>query len=262
VHLPLPRAAAALAAFAALAAASLPACKSDPAKVRAAEEREEREEERARQTKEARAFREQAKGKLGPADAQALYALGALLGTRAAPYAFGEAELSLVEQGFGDAVRARKLDLPDPNLDEWGPKVEAMLQRRAVPALGAEVEKGKKAIEAELLLPGAQKLPSGVVVRMLKSGSGQSPTEQSTVRVKYQGKLVSGEEFDASPGVEFPLGQVIQCWREGVPKLQPGGSARLLCPPQTAYGDQGQPPRIPGGATLVFEVELLAVAAK
>lgn len=260
MNLPLPRRAIVLAALTATAA--LFACKPDPAKVRAAEEREEREEDRARQLNAARAFREQAKGKLGPADAQALYALGALLGTRAAPYALGEGELSLVEQGFADAVRARKLDLQGQSIDEWGPKVETMLQRRAVPALGAEVEKGKQALEAELLLPGAQRLPSGVVVRLLKSGSGPSPTEQSTVRVKYQGKLVTGEEFDASLGVEFPLGQVIPCWREGVPKLQVGGSARILCPPQSAYGDQGQPPRIPGGATLVFEVELLAVTAR
>jgi FKBP-type peptidyl-prolyl cis-trans isomerase FkpA len=165
----------------------------------------------------------------------------------------------LVEKGFADAARARKLDLPSQDLDEWGSKVEAMMQRRALPALGAEKEMGRRAAQAEAALAGAQTLPSGVVVRPLKSGSGPGPSASSKVRVKYSGRLVSGEVFDESPGVEFPLAQVIQCWREGVPKLQVGGSAKLVCPPETAYGDQGQPPRIPGGATLVFEVELLSV---
>ena len=246
-----------------LAVAGLLGCKADPAKERTAEEREEREEERVRRSKQESEFREKApKGVLGPADREALYALGALLGTRVAPYALAESELSLVEKGFADSARARKLDLQDPDLEVWGPKVEAVLLRRANPRLGAEKEKGRKALEAEAALPGAQRLPSGVVVRLLKSGSGPSPAANEKIRVKYEGRLVSGEVFDSSPGVELPLGQVIQCWRDGVPKLQVGGSARLTCPPQTAYGDQGQPPRIPGGAALVFEIELLGVAGR
>ena len=54
---------------------------------------------------------------------------------------------------------------------------------------------------------------------------------------------------------------MIPCWSEGVGKMKAGGKARLVCPSDLAYGDQGRPPVIPGGATLVFEVELLEVKA-
>jgi len=59
--------------------------------------------------------------------------------------------------------------------------------------------------------------------------------------------------------LEFPLTGVIPCWTEGVQKMKVGGKARLICPSSIAYGDQGHPPQIPGGATLVFEIELLDI---
>jgi FKBP-type peptidyl-prolyl cis-trans isomerase FkpA len=52
---------------------------------------------------------------------------------------------------------------------------------------------------------------------------------------------------------------VIGCWTQGVQKVKVGGKARLICPAATAYGDQGRPPQIPGGATLVFTLEVLDI---
>ena len=73
---------------------------------------------------------------------------------------------------------------------------------------------------------------------------------------------VNGTEFDSSyrrnEPAQFPLGGVIPCWTEGVQKMKVGGKARLVCPSGLAYGDAGRP-SIPGGATLVFEVELLEI---
>jgi FKBP-type peptidyl-prolyl cis-trans isomerase len=81
--------------------------------------------------------------------------------------------------------------------------------------------------------------------------------------VNYQGRLVDGTVFDSSAQhggpATFPLGKVIRCWTEGVQKLRIGGKAKLSCPSDLAYGDAGRPPQIPGGATLVFEIELLGV---
>jgi FKBP-type peptidyl-prolyl cis-trans isomerase FkpA len=84
--------------------------------------------------------------------------------------------------------------------------------------------------------------------------------------VHYKGTLIDGKEFDSSykrnEPASFPLNGVIPCWTEGVQKMKVGGKARLVCPSSTAYGDRGSPPDIPGGATLIFEVELLEVAGK
>jgi FKBP-type peptidyl-prolyl cis-trans isomerase FkpA len=75
--------------------------------------------------------------------------------------------------------------------------------------------------------------------------------------------LIDGKEFDSSykrnMPIEFPLNRVIPCWTEGVQRMKVGGKSKLVCPASIAYGERGSPPVIPGGATLVFEVELLGI---
>ena len=114
--------------------------------------------------------------------------------------------------------------------------------------------------------PGAVVTPSGLVYKSLKDGAGTSPKATDTVRVNYRGTFPDGKEFDASkPGspAEFPLNGVIKCWTEGVQMMKPGGKARLTCPAPIAYGERGAGGGlIPPNATLVFEVELLAVNGK
>jgi FKBP-type peptidyl-prolyl cis-trans isomerase FkpA len=85
------------------------------------------------------------------------------------------------------------------------------------------------------------------------------------VKVHYRGTLIDGTEFDSSykrnEPAEFPLSNVIPGWTEGVQLMKVGGKARLICPSDLAYGDQGRP-SIPGGATLIFEIELLEIKGK
>jgi FKBP-type peptidyl-prolyl cis-trans isomerase FkpA len=111
--------------------------------------------------------------------------------------------------------------------------------------------------------PGAQKTASGLIYRELKAGTGASPKATDTVKVHYRGTLTDGKEFDSSYGgqpIEFPLNRVIRAWTEGVQMMKVGGKAQLVCPANLAYGERGAPPDIPGGATLVFEVELLGIS--
>ena len=72
------------------------------------------------------------------------------------------------------------------------------------------------------------------------------------MKVNYEGKLTDGTVFDSSikrgQPAEFGLNGVIPCWTEGLQKMKVGGKARLVCPSAIAYGDQGRPPMIPGGA--------------
>jgi len=112
--------------------------------------------------------------------------------------------------------------------------------------------------------------PSGLKYEDSVVGTGESPKSGQKCRMHYTGWLwvngAKGSKFDSSldrgePFV-FPLGQgrVIKGWDEGVASMKIGGKRTLLIPPALGYGDRGAPGAIPGGATLLFEVELLGVA--
>jgi FKBP-type peptidyl-prolyl cis-trans isomerase FkpA len=118
-------------------------------------------------------------------------------------------------------------------------------------------------LEKAAAMPGAIRTASGMVYRELEAGRGPSPKATDEVKVHYRGTLVDGTEFDSSykrnEPATFPLNQVIPCWTEGLQKMKVGGKAQLVCPSGIAYGDRGSPPEIPGGATLIFEIELLGI---
>jgi FKBP-type peptidyl-prolyl cis-trans isomerase FkpA len=124
---------------------------------------------------------------------------------------------------------------------------------------------GSKAyLEEATAMPGAVRTASGLVYRELNAGTGPSPKATDMVKVHYRGTLVDGTEFDSSykrnEPATFPLNQVIPCWTEAVQKMKVGGKAQLVCPSSIAYGDRGSPPEIPGGATLIFEIELFGIS--
>ena len=113
---------------------------------------------------------------------------------------------------------------------------------------------------------GATVTASGLVYRSLKDGAGASPSASDKVKVHYRGTFPDGREFDSSykrnEAIEFPLNGVIKCWTEGVQRMKVGGKAKLTCPPAIAYGERGAGNVIPPNATLLFEVELLAINGK
>lgn len=118
-------------------------------------------------------------------------------------------------------------------------------------------------LQASAAEPKETKTASGIVITTLKEGTGAGPKSSDTVKVHYRGTLVNGKEFDSSYGrgqpSTFPLNRVIPCWTEGLQTMKIGGKAKLLCPPNLAYGSRGIPGTIPADATLIFEVELLEI---
>jgi FKBP-type peptidyl-prolyl cis-trans isomerase len=105
---------------------------------------------------------------------------------------------------------------------------------------------------------------SGLRITDLAVGSGAEAKAGQNVSVNYRGTLENGKEFDSSYGrgpFSFPLGggRVIQGWDEGVAGMKVGGQRTLIVPPEAGYGERGAGGVIPPGATLMFDVELLAV---
>lgn len=107
--------------------------------------------------------------------------------------------------------------------------------------------------------------PSGLIIDDLVMGEGAEAAKGNHVRVHYTGWLTDGSKFDSSvernDPFDFPLGRghVIPGWDEGVAGMKVGGRRKLTIPPHLGYGAHGAGGVIPPNATLVFEVELLAV---
>ncbi|MBI3549732.1 MAG: FKBP-type peptidyl-prolyl cis-trans isomerase [Elusimicrobia bacterium] len=188
-----------------------------------------------------------------------LYTLGVILGQNLSQFALTPAEVPYVVAGLRDQVKGVK---PGFDLQTYSPKIEQLRTERAKTRAAAEKKKGSAFLEKMAAEKGAKKLPSGVVMLTLKDGTGASPKATDTVRVHYEGTFLDGKTFDSSiqrgQPAEFPLNGVIKCWTEAVQKMKVGGKAKLGCPSDQAYGDEGRP-GIPSGSTLIFQVELLDI---
>lgn len=188
-----------------------------------------------------------------------IYSLGLTMHHSLSKFDLSPAELEIVKHALSDAAAGK----PAVELNEWGPKIQSLARERATRV--AEREKAASAayLEKAAAESGATKTESGLVYRELQAGSGTHPKATDTVKVHYRGTLVNGTEFDSSykrnEPAQFALNQVIRCWTEGVQKMAVGGKAILVCPSDLAYGDTGRP-TIPGGAALIFEIELLEIA--
>jgi|ERR1039457_4399258 FKBP-type peptidyl-prolyl cis-trans isomerase FkpA len=104
---------------------------------------------------------------------------------------------------------------------------------------------------------------SGLQYTSLREGTGANPKPTDTVSVHYRGTLLNGREFDSSykrgRATDLQLNNVIKCWTEGLQMMKVGGKANLVCPSTIAYGDAGIVGSVPRFATLIFDVELLAI---
>jgi len=195
-------------------------------------------------------------------DQKTLYALGVHMTKQLSMFNLSAEEYEFVKQGMTDAAAGQKL-VVEP--EAYRQQLNQLAQSRLQASAEKQKELSKGYLEKAAAEPGVIKTASGLIYKEIKAGVGAKPKAADTVKVHYAGTLIDGKEFDSSvkrgEPVEFPLGQVIPCWTEGVALMKAGGKARLVCPSETAYGDEGRPPVIPGGATLVFEVELLDVKA-
>jgi FKBP-type peptidyl-prolyl cis-trans isomerase FkpA len=194
-------------------------------------------------------------------DEKTLYTLGLLLGRNLGTFNLTPDELEFVKSGLSDMVlkKEHKVDL-----DKYGPKVDALARKRGQERVAVEKEQAKTFLDKAGRESGAVVTPSGMVYRMTSPGSGEMPKPTDRVSVQYEGRLTDGTVFDSTKkrggvAATFPLNGVIKCWTEGVGRMKVGEKAQLTCPSAIAYGDSGRPPTIPGGAALIFDVELVSI---
>jgi FKBP-type peptidyl-prolyl cis-trans isomerase len=198
--------------------------------------------------------------KLETEDEKTVYALGYKSAAGLERLAMKPDEIEVFLSAIRDGLTGQKAPI---DVETYAGKVQAFAQARA-----AEGSKNEKAASAEFLAkeaaaPGATKSSTGMIKRVIKEGSGGTPTASDTVKVHYHGTLRDGSVFDSSVDrgepAEFPLGNVIPCWTEAVQTMKVGEKAHITCPSDIAYGDKGFPPKIKGGAALAFDVELLEI---
>jgi FKBP-type peptidyl-prolyl cis-trans isomerase len=195
-------------------------------------------------------------------DQKVIYALGLAMGQRLGDFALSPQELEFLQKGVADSVLGRP---PQLDLQVYGPKIMELAQARQQVVIEKARKEGAAYLEQAAQLPGAKKTASGLVYIDEKAGTGASPKPTDKIRIHYHGTTTDGTVFDSSVDrgtpVEYPLDDMIPCWVEAVPLMKVGGKAKLICPPNLAYGDRGAPPIIKPGATLVFQLELLDIVA-
>jgi len=144
--------------------------------------------------------------------------------------------------------------------------MERSARSRATKIISAEKENGRQFLLANKKKSGVVETASGLQYEVLKTGSGPKPSAQDSVVVHYAGKLINGKEFDSSYARNEPITLtvtgVIPGWTEALQLMPSGSKWRLYIPSALAYGDRGAGADIPGGATLVFDVELLEIPSQ
>jgi FKBP-type peptidyl-prolyl cis-trans isomerase FkpA len=194
------------------------------------------------------------------ADAAAFYAFGASLSRYASGVKVSDADVAAIQEGLKDALQGKPLK-HDPK--DLGPALQKLLTDRRNAAAAEEKQAAAPFLEQAAAEQGARKTTTGLVIKTITDGTGDSPKPTDRVKVHYRGTLRNGSEFDSSISrgepATFPLNRVVPCWTEGVGLMKVGEKAKLTCPSELAYGERGVPGRIPANAPLVFEVELLEI---
>ncbi|MBD65900.1 MAG: peptidylprolyl isomerase [Halobacteriovoraceae bacterium] len=199
--------------------------------------------------------------KLSSEDDKTFYAMGFMLGANLQRLNLNDQEMKALYKGIVHSAKGKKADV---DMAIYQPKIQQMFKSRMDQVAKKQKEGGQKFIDDYLKKnPEAKKTESGLVIHTIKEGTGAQPKETDTVEVHYHGTLTDGTVFDSSVDrgkkISFPLNRVIKGWTEGLQQVKEGGKVKLVIPSELAYGENGAPPKIPGGATLVFEVELFKV---
>ena len=167
---------------------------------------------------------------------------------------------TMVKKAFDDIYNEKTLLISQ---EQANMTIQQKLQQYMSVKINAEKEEGIKYLEANKKRPEVVTLPSGLQYEILTKGTGPVPKSTDTVKANYIGSLIDGKEFDNSykrgQPLEIPVSGVIQGWVEALQLMPVGSKWKLFIPSDLGYGDRGAGGAIPGGAALVFTIELLEI---
>ena len=169
----------------------------------------------------------------------------------------------IISEAITDVLKDKKLQLTPQAMQA----AVQSFQKKAMDKMKAIAEDnkiaGKKYLDANKAKKGVTVTKSGVQYKVIKAGTGKSPTEKDNVVVHYRGTLIDGTVFDSSidrgEPASFGVGQVIKGWKEVLQLMKVGSKWEVTIPSDLAYGENGAGGKIGPNSTLVFEVELLEI---
>lgn len=199
----------------------------------------------------------------------ASYAQGMMMGKQIKDMS-GDGEMLMssaaLKAGFDQAVSGGEGLIPENELQnitmQWQMKLQQAAQQQAQAKAAENKVKGAAFLAENANKEGVITTASGLQYKVIEEGSGPSPTAADKVKVNYRGTLIDGTEFDSSykkgQPISFQVTGVIKGWTEALQLMKAGSKYQLYIPSELAYGERDTP-TIPGGSTLIFDVELLEI---
>ena len=172
--------------------------------------------------------------------------------------------------GINDALTQKAPKLTNEEMQQakmtFQKEVQAKAQKQMAELAQKNKAEGEAFLEANKKKEGVVTLPSGLQYKVIKEGTGATPSATDTVVTNYTGKLINGQVFDSSvqrgEPATFPVNGVIPGWTEALQKMKVGSKWELVIPSDLAYGERGAGQAIAPNSVLVFDIELLDIKKK
>jgi len=191
------------------------------------------------------------------------YCFGLSLGQYLKSQGIANLNYAMLNKAIDQTVKGQPTLL---DMNQANQVMQAVAEAKSKKISAAEKEKGKAFLVKNKARKEVSETPSGLQYEILVKGTGPVPTKADTVTAHYKGALLDGKEFDNSykrgEPLTIPVAGVIPGWTEALTMMPVGSKWKLYIPSSIGYGDFGAGQDIPGGATLVFEVELLGISNK
>lgn len=191
------------------------------------------------------------------------YALGIFVSENLKSLGVSKVNFTLLNSAITQSLKKQSTSF---DMNTANTVLQQAAQLKSMKTAEVEKEKGKEFLVKNKARKEVAETASGLQYEVLVKGTGPIPKKEDTVSAHYKGSLLDGKEFDNSykrgEPLTIPVAGVIPGWTEALTMMPVGSKWKLYIPSSIGYGDYGAGQDIPGGSTLVFEIELLGIGNK